>query len=297
MIRRPNSAVTILLVASICPLVFTNEAYANPAPSAKTQTDDMVLIKGGTFHMGTSDGADFEGPVHEVRVKSFRMDKHEVTVAEFGRFVQATGYKTDAEKRGWALAYNAKTDNFEKVQGANWRHPDDVSTPVNPEEPVTQVSWQDAVAFAQWAGKRLPTEAEWEFAARGGLDQQTYPWGNECRTPSGKAQANLLGDEDGYPGRAPVGKFAPNNYGLFDMAGNVWEWCADTFDTEFYSKSPKDNPVAPERRGYPRAMRGGSWLCGGNHCHSYRVAARGYGSPNSAMNHRGFRCVCDPRSP
>src|SRR5437764_4191584 len=201
--------------------------------SASATRQGMVFIKGGTFSMGTDDGMPDEAPVHQVALQSFWMDAHEVTVAEFAKFVAATNYETDAEKFGWSGVFNMKTGAWENVNGASWRHPDGPASQANSDEPVCQVSWHDAAAYARWAGKRLPTEAEWEYAARGGLTGKRYAWGDELR-PGGKPVANWWQGhfperntgEDGYIGRAPVGQFAPNGYGLFDMAGNVWEWCA-----------------------------------------------------------------------
>jgi formylglycine-generating enzyme required for sulfatase activity len=259
----------------------------------------MVPIPGGTFRMGTADGFPFEGPVHEVTVKPFWMDRHEVTVAQFARFVAATGYKTEAEKWGWAGVFDAKKGEWTKCDGADWRHPDGPGTTAKPEEPVTQVSYADAVAYAAWAGKRLPTEAEWEFAARGGLEGELYPWGDELR-PGGKCVANWWQGqfpekntvEDGYRTLAPVGTFPPNGYGLFDMSGNVWEWTADWFGAEYYAISPRVDPRGPDS-GAERVIRGGSWMCSENYCTGYRVASRSHTGPDSGLNNLGFRCVRD----
>ncbi|HZS08319.1 MAG TPA: formylglycine-generating enzyme family protein [Blastocatellia bacterium] len=269
----------------------------------------MVLIKGGSFLMGASDEMPDEAPVHEVTVKSFWMDAREVTVAEFAKFIKATGYRTEAEKFGWSGVFAMKSKNsggWEKSDGADWQHPDGPKSKVSPNEPVTQVSWNDAAAYARWAGKRLPTEAEWEYAARGGLVGKKFVWGDELR-PGGRPVANWWQGifpnerngfagfdtgEDGFKGRAPVGSFAPNGYGLYDMAGNVWEWCADWFDEKYYAVSPAVDPHGPVA-GTERAMRGGSWLCSENYCTNYRPAARSHATPDSGLNNLGFRCVRD----
>lgn len=259
----------------------------------------MVLIKGGKFLMGTDDGMSFEAPTHEVSVKSFWIDRHEVTVAEFAKFVAATGYKTDAEEFGWSGVFSLKNARWEKTKGAEWHHPDGPSSESASNEPVCQVSWNDAAAYAQWAGKRLPTEAEWEFAARGGLVQKKYSWGDDLR-PQGKPVANWWQgnfpdrntEEDGFLRRAPVESFPANGYGLFDMTGNVWEWCADWYADDYYVKSNGDDPRGPGQ-GSERVIRGGSWMCAENFCSNYRVAARSHATPDSGMNNLGFRCVRD----
>jgi formylglycine-generating enzyme len=259
----------------------------------------MVLIPGGSFDMGTDDGMPFEGPVHRVTVKLFCMDEREVTVAEFSRFVEATHYLTEAEKYGWSVVFDVKTGEWSRVDGANWRHPEGSGTTTQRDEPVVQISWNDANAYAKWAGKRLPTEAEWEFAARGGLIGKTYAWGDDLR-PGGKPVANwwqgVFPDrntgEDGFLGRAKVGSFSPNGYGLFDMAGNVWEWTSAWYSEDYYSKSPSQDPKGPPS-GEERVIRGGSWMCAENFCSNYRVAARSHSSPDTGLNNLGFRCVKD----
>jgi formylglycine-generating enzyme required for sulfatase activity len=259
----------------------------------------MVLIKGGPFIMGSDDGMPAEAPVHEANVKSFWIDTHEVTVAEFANFVSATGYKTEAEKFGWSGAFSVKEGQWKKTEGASWRHPDGPGSRATENEPVCQVSWNDAVAYAKWAGKRLPTEAEWEYAARAGLAQKTYSWGDNLR-PNGKPVANWWqgefpdrnSAEDGFISRAPVKSFPPNGYGLYDMIGNVWEWCADWYADDAYAKSSHDDPKGPEL-GSERVIRGGSWMCAENFCSNYRVAARSHATPDSGMNNLGFRCVRD----
>jgi len=259
----------------------------------------MAFIKGGSFLMGAGDEMPYEAPVHEVTVKSFWIDTHEVTVAEFAKFIEATGYKTDAEKFGWSGAFNINSGQWEKTDGADWRHPDGKDSKAANDEPVTQVSWNDALAFSKWAGKRLPTEAEWEYAARGGLVGKRFVWGDELR-PGGKPVANWWQGffpeqntgEDGFVSRAPVGRFRANGYGLYDMAGNVWEWCADWFDPGYYSASPASDPKGPGD-GDERVIRGGSWMCAENFCTNYRPAARSHATPDSALNNLGFRCVKD----
>jgi sulfatase modifying factor 1 len=269
-------------------------ANANP----DKPPEGMVLIKGGTFLMGTNDGMPYEAPVHEVTINSFWMDEHEVTVAEFSRFVNATGYQTDAEELGWSGVFNLKTGEWERVNKADWRHPDGPGSP-DQNEPVCQVSWSDATAYASWAGKRLPTEAEWEYAARGGLVGKRYAWGDELR-PGGKPVANWWQGhfpeqntgEDGFIQRARVKSFSPNGYGLYDTAGNVWEWCGDWYADDYYLHATRENPTGPERS-KERVIRGGSWMCAENFCTNYRVAARSHATPDSGLNNLGFRCVRD----
>ena len=259
----------------------------------------MILIKGGNFLMGTEDAMPYEAPAHEVTVKSFWIDRHEVTVAEFAKFVAATGYQTDAEKFGWSGAFNLKTRQWEKTKGADWHHPDGPGSTAADNEPVCQVSWNDAAAYAKWSGKRLPSEAEWEFAARGGLAQKKYSWGDDVR-PNGKPVANWWQgtfpnrntNEDGFIARAPVESFPPNGYGLYEMTGNVWEWCADLYADDYYASSPVNDPQGPGD-GDERAIRGGSWMCAENFCTNYRVAARSHATPDSGLNNLGFRCVRD----
>ena len=269
------------------------------AASPTTAPAGMVLIPGGTFKMGTDDGFPHEGPVHEVTLAPFWMDKHEVTVGEFAKFVESTGYKTEAETLGWSGVFDPAQRAWAKSDGADWRHPWGPKSNAKPNEPVVHVSYADAMAYAMWAGKRLPTEAEFEFAARGGLDQKTYAWGDELR-PNGKHGANIWQgrfpdrDEatDGFPGPAPVGSFPANGYGLYDISGNVWEWCHDWFAPDYYASSPKENPKGPDR-GTERVIRGGSWMCSENYCVGYRAAARNQTAPDSGLNNLGFRCVKD----
>ena len=293
----PNASSLACLVALIAAPGCRKEPSTRE-PS-HTERDGMVYIAGGTFLMGSDGGPSYEGPVHEVEVDAFWMDRHEVTVAEFARFVAATGYATDAETFGWSGVFDVETGAWEKADGADWRHPEGPASRAADDEPVCQVSWRDGAAYARWAGKRLPTEAEWEFAARGGLAGQTYAWGDDLR-PGGRPVANWWQGvfperdtgEDAFRGRAPVGSFPPNGYGLSDMAGNVWEWCADWYADDYYRVSPRENPTGPDA-GSERVLRGGSWMCAENFCSNYRVAARSHATPDSGLNNLGFRCARD----
>jgi len=269
------------------------------ARAAGIKSNDMVLIKGGEFEMGTDDGLAVEGPPHKVVLKSFWMDAHEVTVAQFEEFIKATRYKTESERAGWSGVFDVRAARWMKTDGADWRHPEGPSSSAPAYEPVTHVTWNDAAAYARWANKRLPTEAEFEYAARGGLAGKKYAWGDELN-PQGHYLANWwqgvfpsrnLG-EDGFIGRAPVGSFPPNGYGLYDLTGNVWEWCEDWFAEDYYSVSSELNPQGP-RAGEDRVIRGGSWLCSDNYCSGYRVAARNHTAPDTGLNNLGFRCVRD----
>lgn len=263
------------------------------------KSGEMILIRGGEFQMGTDDGMPYEAPVHTVEIKSFLIDEHEVTVAEYAKFVEATGYRTDAEKFGWSGVFIIETGEWENVGGANWRFPEGENIKAKPNDPVVQVSWNDATAYAKWAGKRLPTEAEFEYAARGGLTGKKYSWGDELK-PNGKPAANwwqgvfpgVNTNEDGFLSRAPVKSFPPNGFGLYDVTGNVWEWNADWYRDDYYENSPRVNPKGASA-GDERVIRGGSFLCAENHCTNYRVAGRSHATPDSGLNNLGFRCVKD----
>lgn len=259
----------------------------------------MILVKGGAFQMGADDGMPFERPIHTVDLSPFYIDEHEVMVAEFSEFVKATNYKTEAEKFGWSGVFDPESGEWIRVDGANWQHPEGPKSMAQPNEPVSQVSWNDASEYAKWAGKRLPTEAEFEFAARGGLSGKKYAWGDELK-PNGKPVANWWQGtfpsknivEDGFFGRAPARSFPPNGYGLYDMTGNVWEWCSDRFGEDYYQMSVKRDPKGPET-GNERVIRGGSFLCAENYCSNYRVAGRSQSEPDSGLDNLGFRCVRD----
>ncbi|HLJ92067.1 MAG TPA: formylglycine-generating enzyme family protein [Gemmataceae bacterium] len=297
---------------------------------------DMVWIPTGEFPMGDSEGLFPDArPVHKVYVDGFWMDRTEVTNAQFARFVDATGYVTVAERppdpREFPevpaeklvpgsivftppdkdVSLDRPLSWWRWVPGANWRHPEGPGSTIEGKEqhPVVQICWHDAQAYAQWAGKRLPTEAEWEYAARGGLEQKRYCWGDDL-LPGGKWQANIWqGDfprvntrEDGFERTAPVGSYPANGFGLFDMAGNVWEWCADWYRPDYYAVSPAQNPRGPNSSYDPnepdlpkRVQRGGSFLCSDVYCVRYRPGARGKGEPGSAASHIGFRCARSPK--
>lgn len=300
----------------------------------KLDYENMVEIHGGTFTMGTDSYPDAL-PKHSVTVKSFLMDEHEVTNAEFARFIQETGYKTVAERplnptdypgvpaanlvAGSAVftppTASVGLDNplqwWEYKAGANWKHPRGPESSIkgHENEPVVQVCYEDAVAYAQWAGKRLPTEAEWEYAARGGKQSSKYYWGNILK-PNNKWIANIYqGDfpskntaEDGFKGVAPIKSFPKNAFGLYDMDGNVWEWCSDLYHPDYYRVSPKLNPKGPSNSFDPEepnvvkhVQRGGSFLCSDQYCVRYVAGSRGKGETTSASNNLGFRCVRDKK--
>ena len=249
----------------------------------------MVQIPRGSFWMGSNNGEIDERPVHQVYVDDFYMDKYEVTVAEFRKFIDATSYVTDAEKKGYSYAWTEHRQRWEKIPGVNWRY-DARGNQIKAgsegsNHPVVHVSWQDAVAYAEWAGKRLPTEAEWEHAARGwntGMGKSPtyeYPWGD--RFDPKLANYHLM--------TSPVGKFPSNGFGLYDMAGNVWEWVGDWYDAGYYAISPTQNPKGPDN-GRRRVMRGGSWLVTPD---LMRCALRGRLHFVPWSFDTGFRCALD----
>jgi len=275
--------------------------------------DTLVAVPAGSFLMGNETGGypdDGEGPVHEVQLSAFRIDRYAVSNDRFAEFVDATGHVTTAESEGWSFVFaGLLPDDFpdtqgvaaapwwRKVDGATWRRPEGPHSDLEgrADHPVVQVSWLDAVAFCRWSGTRLPTEAEWERAARGGLDQVHFPWGDD-REPGGEHRMNVFqGDfperdtgADGWVGTCPIDAFAPNGFGLHNPTGNVWEWCRDWFDPGFYRHSPRVDPKGPGR-GTHRVMRGGSYLCHDSYCHRYRVDARSANTPDSSTGNLGFR--------
>lgn len=280
-------------------------------------SEKLIHLDGGIFLMGTDKKEGFpqdgEGPAREVRLDPFQIDRTTVTNEEFSTFVEETGYVTDAEKFGWSFVFHLfvseKTKQSIKqsmpglpwwyvVEGATWEHPEGPDSTIEDRlnHPVIHVSWNDATAFAEWAGKRLPTEAEWEYAARGGLEQHTYPWGNEFE-PNGEFKCNTWqGDfprkntaEDGWQSTAPVDSYEPNGYGLYNVVGNVWEWCSDYFGIRHDLKK-RENPIGPVS-GTGRVMKGGSYLCHESYCNRYRVAARSQNTMDSSTGNLGFRCA------
>lgn len=300
------------------------EQTAPPAaPGIPLSLEGMVRLGGGAFLMGAKgEGvwfADGEGPVRETVVPPFWIDETTVTNAAFRAFIEATGHVTEAERFGWSFVHASQLpeDLREKhaarrvaglewwfgIPGANWRMPLGDGCTIEDlgreDHPVVHVSWNDAAAFARWAGKRLPTEAEWEFAARGGLEQKLYPWGDDL-TPGGVHHCNIWQGtfptldtgEDGYRGTAPARSFPPNGYGLYNVSGNVWEWTADWFSPTYGRTAPRENPRGPET-GQRKAMRGGSYLCHASYCNRYRCSARSSNTPDTSTGHLGFRCVAD----
>lgn len=283
--------------------------------------EGMVKLDGGAFLMGTNSTEGFpndgEGPVREITLDPFYIDQTPVTNARFAEFVRATSYRTEAERFGWSFVFQGHIPEERraqlvddtvlaapwwcKVPAADWQHPEgpESNTADRNDFPVTHVSWNDAAEFARWSGKRLPTEAEWEFAARGGLEQKRFPWGDEL-TPGGRHMCNVwqgefpLRDlaEDGYAGTSPVKAFPANKYGLYSVSGNTWEWCSDWFHPSYHLVGTRTNPTGPAT-GRSRVMRGGSYLCHESYCNRYRVAARTANTPDSSTTNIGFRCVRD----
>ncbi len=325
----------------------TSSLIPHPSSPPGPAPEGMVWIPGGTFTMGDDEGTPDESPAHAVTLDGFWMDRTEVTNAQFKKFVDATHYVTVAERTpkredfraavhnvndipaenlvAGSICFNEHFDRktltkddplwpyqvWKYVKGANWKHPEGPATGIDDrmQHPVVHVSWDDAVAYCKWAGKRLPTEAEWEYAARGGLKGAIYPWGNEL-VRNGKWMLNIWQGEfpnsnevkDGFRTTAPVASFPPNGYGLFDMAGNVWQWCSDFYRPDYYRYSPLRNPPGPSDSYDPneptyvkRVQRGGSFMCSDNYCRGYRVAARMKGTPDSGTYHAGFRCVQEER--
>lgn len=279
---------------------------------------ENVAIPAGRFRMGDARGvgypADGETPVHEVRLDAFEIDATSVTNTQFARFVDATGYRTEAEVFGYSavfhLARTAPDDDvlgqppqtpwWLGVRGADWQHPGGAGSSIDAlgDHPVVHVSWNDAQAYCAWAGRRLPTEAEWEYASRGGLEGASYPWGEEAPDAGGTWRCNIWQGvfptsntlDDGWLTTAPVRSFEPNGYGLWQMVGNVWEWCEDWFAADYYARSPLENPLGPDS-GEVRILRGGSFLCHDSYCNRYRTAARSSNTPDSSMSNAGFRTV------
>lgn len=336
------------ILASVLAFAGAMEMAGAASPKAP---EGMVWVPSGEFLMGGAEAghgscempmaSNDASPIHRVWVDGFWMDATTVTNAQFEQFVRETSYVTVAERAPTKEEFPdappenlvagsvvfAPTDHevplnnhfqwWTYVRSANWRHPEGPGTDLNGKEnyPVVQIAYPDAEAYAKWAGKRLPTEAEFEFAARGGLSGKTYAWGDEFR-PRGKWMANTWqgkfpvkdAGEDGYVGLAPVKSFPANGYGLYDMAGNVWQWCSDWYRPDYYQRlvatgavaiNPKgpDSPFDPAEPGEKkRVHRGGSFLCNEEYCSRYMVGTRGKGEVNTGTNHLGFRCVKDASS-
>jgi formylglycine-generating enzyme required for sulfatase activity len=335
-----NEGASASSVSAFAPTIPNKTPAPSPAPKG------MVWIPGGEFSMGcripsqgfctmaTMNAVNDAMPVHRVYVNGFWMDKTDVTNEEFEKFIKATGYVTIAERTPTKDEFpNVPPEDlvagspvftptaqpvpleqyslwWRYVAGANWRHPTGPDSNLKGKEkyPVVQVAYIDAEAYAKWAGKRLPTESEWEFAGRGGLSGKTYAWGDEFR-PGGKWMANIYEGqfpvkdtgEDGFAGLAPVAQFPPNGYGLYDMAGNVWQWCSDWYRPDAYAQfagvAVAQNPKGPDASSDPdddqpqRVQRGGSFLCTDQYCSRYIMGTRSKGDIDTGNNHVGFRCV------
>ena len=312
---------------------------SRPVETVPATREGMVHIGAGRFLMGSANFYPEEAPVREVAVGAFWIDSHTVTNREFSRFVRKTGYVTVAERPlaagdfpgaehvlPGAMVFRKTTGPvdlsdwrqwWDYVPGTSWRHPEGPGSSIESRQdhPVVHVAYEDAVAYATWSGKRLPTEAEWEYAARGGLAGKSFTWGDEME-PGGKPAANTWQGEfpwqnlcaDGYERTAPVGQFPPNGYGLYDMAGNVWEWTSDWYaatpekprsaccaaESPHASIERSYDPAFPEIRIPRKVLKGGSFLCAPNYCLRFRPAARSPQMIDSGMSHVGFRCVADP---
>lgn len=330
----------------LSPKLLAEIAAIQPDADLLVDTQNMVLIEGGIFQMGgdNEQAREDEFPKVPTKVNSFWMDKTEVTNAQFRKFVEATGYKTIAERKvdlaeimgqlppgtqppppealePFSLVFESPTqrvpDNpaywWKVVKNANWKQPQGPGSSIEGKDdyPVVHVAWYDAMAYARWAGKRLPTEAEWEYASRGGKKDKIYPWGDEP-IDAKMVKANYWQGEfpytnhakDGFVKLAPVSSFPPNGYGLYDMAGNVWEFCSDWYHINYYAHRANvklvNNPEGPGNSYDPdeqtvpkKIVRGGSFLCNDSYCSGYRVAARMKSSADTGLEHTGFRCVRD----
>ena len=340
----PRSACACALFAAACALPVARAPAQQPAVHAQQKPADgapakapagMVWIRGGRFWMGSQNG-DADAPLHEVELDGFWLDATEVTNAQFAAFVAATHFVTDAEKKpsvedlpdlpeaqrvAGSLVFAPPPKQvdlrdfrqwWQFVAGADWRHPEGPLSTIagKDDHPVVHVSWRDAQAYCKWAGKRLPTEAEWEFAARGGLDRKTYVWGDE-QTPGGKWPANIWQGQfptrnelaDGYATTCPVRAFPANGFGLYGVSGNVWEWCADFYRPDGYGdphrvaknpQGPPDSNDPAEPGAVKRVMRGGSFLCSDVYCLGYEPGTRMKSSPDTSLCHTGFRCAKSP---
>ncbi len=291
-------------------------ATAAPGDGGDAPALATVPVPSGDSLLGSNDvfayPEDGEGPVRRTTLDAFAISPHTVTNAEFARFAAAAGYLTEAERFRWSFVFGGMLpDDFpptrgvvnaewwRQVDGAWWQHPEGPQSNLDgrDDHPVVHISWSDAVAYCEWAGARLPTEAEWEYAARGGLEGAVFPWGDEME-PGGEHRMNVWQGEfparntnaDGFYGTCPVDTYEPNGYGLHNMTGNVWEWTADWFAPDSHARDRDTNPRGPSR-GTHRVARGGSYLCHASYCRRYRVAARNALTPDSSSGNVGFRCV------
>lgn len=292
-----------------------------PKPPSAPDADlavDLIELPGGAFTMGTDGGygypSDGEGPAHEVALSPFAISRFAVTNKQFAAFVAATGHRTEAETYGWSFVFAgllpegfpptravASAPWWRQVEGADWAHPEGPQSgwEERANHPAVHVSWNDAQAFCAWSGTRLPSEAEWEYAARGGVAGQRFPWGEDLE-PGGEHRMNVFQGEfpfnntcaDGFAGTAPVDAFEPNGFGLHNPTGNVWEWTADWFDPGYYLESPAQDPPGPAQ-GQVRVMRGGSYLCHASYCNRYRVDSRSANGPDASTGNLGFRVARD----
>ncbi len=297
----PSRAETTDEVTTSAPpttLRVSNQLATNNEASPQDPPKGMIYVPGGALDMGSDRGLQRERPVHKLDVKGFYMDIHPVTVGQFEEFVESTGYKTQAEIFGDAAVFDLSSRQWYLQVGASWKYPRGRSAgAASPDHPVTQISWNDAQAYCTWAGSRLPTEAEWEHAARNGSNTRTqYSWGESLRDGSGRYLANTWqgtfpahnSEADGYLYTCPVGTFGANELGLTDMSGNVWEWCQDWYKSYDPAKPGLVQTAEPER-----VMRGGSFMCDPGYCHGYRVSGRSGSTPETGLFHVGFRTVRD----
>jgi len=332
-----NSVPKILIVLSVFILAITifSPSALSVTSSTSSCPENMVFIPGGTFKIGSDSHYPSERSAEDVTVDSFCINKYEITNSEFAQFVKETGYITVAERplskeqfpslpddqrNPGSLVFHMADKNAKQVgylswwkwtPGADWQHPFGPKSDIQGKEkyPVVQVSYEDVVAYAQWAGKSLPTEAQWEYAARGGLDDVDYSWGQQYSEKKANTWQGIFPlfntKADGYTGTAPVGSFEPNGYGLYDITGNVWEWTSDWYGVGHDRKNHSSNPTGPtEKESFdPRepgiakhVIKGGSYLCAPNYCSRYRPAARESQSPDTGTTHIGFRLVTNPLS-
>ena len=301
-------------------LLLDNYLVIEPSPPAP---ENMVWIEAGSFVMGSDSGLPDESPPHQLEMSGYWIDQFEVSNRDFAAFVTQTAYTTQSENNGDSLVFKALSrqthkfpnplDWWDLVSQADWRHPQGPSASIEAiaDHPVVQVNYNDALAYCDWAGKELPTEAQFEYAARGGKEGKLYTWGDE---PLHRHQAitnNWQGafpfkneNSDGFETTAPVGSFPANEFGLYDITGNVWEWVSDWYHPKYYANSPNKNPQGVEKTESldpaepslaKQSIRGGSFMCSDNYCSGFRVSARMPTDPDTATNHTGFRCVVNNR--